>query len=445
MEDFWGANRDITYLWVRHNGAKKCVILTTTKHLISMYKNKSILGWALYDWANSVFATVVIAGFFPVVFKSYWASDLSDSENTFWLGAGNAAASLIVVCIAPFVGTIGDKFNMRKQLLLAFMLLGVLSTAMLSTGQQGNWPYVLALYIVASIGFMAANVFYDALLVPVSRDAQIDRVSGLGYGMGYLGGGVALAFFVYISKQPEIFGYSNAIDAVLVSFVLVAVWWFIFSMPLAFWTKDSIQNKENSVSLSVVSQTVKVFKTVLKNRQTRLFLFAYWIYIDGVDTIIRMAVDYGMVLGFETSDLIMALLITQFVGFPAAIIYGYIGNRVGVKKSLLAGIGIYAVITWLGYNMSTATDFYILAILIGLVQGGVQAMSRSLFTRMIPVGQAAEYFGIYNMLGKSAAIIGPILMGGVALLTENHRYSILSVLILFIVGAILLSRVKIEE
>jgi len=322
------------------------------------------------------------------------------------------------------------------------MLLGVFSTALLSINSQGEWLLALLAYVVGTIGFMAANIYYDALLVSVSKGEQIDKVSGLGYGLGYLGGGVSLAFCVYYSQNYEVFGHRESIDAVLICFLLVAIWWFVFTMPLALWVKDEARAESKQKEKSVLAETYATFKQVFSKRQTRLFLIAYWIYIDGVDTIIRMAVDYGMALGFESSDLIFALLITQFVGFPAAILYGIIGYKIGVKNSLLIGICVYGLITWLGYTMNSAEGFYMLAVLIGLVQGGVQAMSRSMFARMIPEGQAAEYFGIYNMLGKSAAVIGPLLMGAVALLTENHRYAILSVLIFFIIGGILLSRVE---
>ncbi len=406
-----------------------------------MYKNKSIIGWAFYDWANSVFATVIIAGFFPIVFKSYWASNLSGSESTFWLGIGNAGASLVVVCIAPLLGVIGDKYNLRKPMLLGFMVIGSVMTAAFYFGTEGDWKIVLLLYVIATVGFMSANIFYDALLVSITQRTEVDKASGLGYGLGYLGGGLALAICIYVSQNPQVLGYSETIDAIQICFIFVALWWFVFSLPLYFWTKDNVSIKKNEQQVSVFLSTINAFKSVFGNPQTRLFMIAYWLYIDGVDTIIRMAVDYGAALGFDTADLIQALLITQFVGFPAAIIYGYIGQKVGAKKSIMAGICIYILITWLGYTMETAQDFYILAVLIGMAQGGIQAMSRSMFTRMIPPGQAAEYFGIYNMLGKSAAILGPVLMGSVALFTENHRYSILSVMILFVLGALVLSRV----
>ncbi len=409
-----------------------------------MYKNKSIISWAVYDWANSVFATVVIAGFFPIVFKSYWASNLSDTDSTFWLGISNALSSIAVVFIAPFIGVIGDKFNIQKPMLFGFMIIGVVSTSLFYFNQQGNWQLAILLYVIATIGFMAANIFYDALLVSVSKSSSIEKVSGFGYGLGYLGGGIALAFCVMISQQPEILGFDQTIDAVLFCFLMVGIWWFVFSLPLMLWVKE-VEPVEKTDSVSITAKILSLFKIAFKNKQTRWFLIAYWLYIDGVDTIIRMAVDYGMALGFDTADLIQALLITQFVGFPAAIIYGYVGSRVGVKKSLLGGILAYVIITWLGYNMQTTADFYQLAILIGLVQGGVQAMSRAYYSQLIPEEQAAEYFGIYNMLGKSAAVLGPLMMGGVAVLTGSHRLSILSVVVLFVIGALVLLKVKTPE
>ncbi len=401
------------------------------------------MSWAMYDWANSVFATVVIAGFFPVVFRNYWSGSLSASETTFWLGVANALASLLLMCLAPFLGTLADTRMSQKPLLLMFMLIGVCASAFLSVTAEANWSQALLLYGIATMAFMMANVFYDALLVSNSTESTVDRISGLGYGLGYLGGGLSLVICVYISRSPQTFGFEQLIDSLLVSFVLTAFWWFIFSIPLALWTRDEYGSRQ--AREGVIKQTLRNFRQVFSHQQTRWFLLAYWLYIDGVDTIIRMAVDYGMAIGFDASDLILALLITQFVGFPAAIVYGYLGERYGVKSMLLLGIGVYAVITLLGYAMKTVDDFYYLAALIGLVQGGVQALSRSFYTRLIPAGCAAEYFGIYNMLGKSAAIIGPLLMGGVALITDDHRLSILSIMVLFVAGALLLVKVKDPE
>lgn len=409
-----------------------------------MWKDKKVWGWALYDWANSVFATVVIAGFFPIVFKQYWSSGIGSDESTFWLGTANSISSLAIVVMAPVLGAIADYGGIRKRLLLGFMLLGVVCTYLLSSAAAGQWQWVLVLYVLGIIGFMAANIFYDALLVDVSRDHHIDRVSGMGFGLGYLSGGLLLALCVYLSQQFTQFGFAERMDAVLFSFVLVAVWWLVFSMPLAYWVDESkaLRKQHPWHAAPVFSETWQTLRRVLTDPRIRLFLIAYWVYIDGVDTIIRMAVDYGLALGFDSGDLIMALLITQFVGFPAAIIYTHIGERLGVKRALLAGVLIYALITVWAYFMDSALEFYLLAAMIGLVQGGVQALSRSYYARMIPPERSAEYFGVYNMLGKAAAVIGPMMMGGVALLTDNHRYSILSILILFVLGFVLLSYVK---
>ena len=409
-----------------------------------MLKDKKIWAWALYDWANSVFATVVIAGFFPIVFKQYWSADLSSDESTFWLGAANSTSSLLIVVMAPLLGAVADYGGMRKRLLLSFMLLGVVSTLLLFPAESGMWLWVWCLYVLGTIGFMAANIFYDALLVDVGRGYHIDRVSGMGFGLGYLGGGLALAFCVLMTQQPGMFGFESAMDAVLFSFVLVAIWWFIFSMPLARWVDESIPLKKHGPwrYREILKETIETLKRVFRDPKIRLFLIAYWIYIDGVDTIIRMAVDYGLALGFNSNDLIVALLITQFIGFPAAIIYAYIGDRVGVKKALLAGIVVYALITLWGYFMDSVLEFYLLAVMIGLVQGGIQALSRSFYARLIPPERAAEYFGVYNMMGKAAAILGPLIMGTVAVMTNNHRISILSIMGLFVIGFAVLWFVK---
>ena len=408
-----------------------------------MLKDKQVISWALYDWANSVFATVVIAGFFPIIFKQYWAQDLTSDQSTFWLGSANSLASVIIVILAPFLGTIADCSGLRKRLLIVFMLIGVCATLLIYPVIAGQWWLVLIFYMIGIVGFMAANIFYDALLVDVSRSYNIDKVSGLGFGMGYLGGGILLAACVYLSQNPAAFGFANSIDAILFSFVITALWWLIFSIPLALWVEESQPLYQQSGSVRrIFKETAKTFTHVFKDRNIRYFLLAYWLYIDGVDTIIRMAVDYGLALGFESGDLIAALLITQFVGFPAAIIYTHIGDRVGVKLSLVVGIVVYVVITLFGFYMESVEQFYFLAVMIGLVQGGVQALSRSFYARLIPHDRAAEYFGVYNMMGKAAAIIGPFLMGVVALMTNNHRYSILSIIILFIGGLFMLVYVK---
>ena len=406
-----------------------------------MLKNKSILAWAFYDWANSVFATVVIAGLFPVVFKQYWASNLEADESTFWLGMANSSASLLIVILAPLLGAIADCAGIRKRMLLGFMTLGVISTALMYPVESGNWWLVLVFYVMGILGFMAGNIFYDAMLLDVSKGQHVDRVSGFGFGMGYLGGGILLAFSIFMSQSYASFGFATSINAVLFAFILTALWWWLFSIPLMIWVKESPAISSPGLS-HVFSETFNTLKTVFKNPQIRLFLFAYWIYIDGVDTIIRMAVDYGLALGFGADDLIVALLITQFVGFPAAIIYTYIGDKIGTKIALLAGIFVYGLITFLGYSMTSVSEFYYLAILIGFVQGGVQALSRSFYARMIPKERAAEYFGVYNMMGKAAAVLGPLMMGGVTLLTGNHRYSILSISVLFVIGFVLLAMVK---
>lgn len=426
-------------------------------------KKKAVWGWAAYDWANSAFATTVMAGFFPIFFKKFWSYGADVNMSTAMLGFGNSIASLIIALLAPVMGAIADKGSIRKKFLIFFAYFGALMTACLFVVQKGEWAFAIFIYTAGIIGFSGANIFYDSLLPVVADENKIDYVSSLGFSMGYLGGGLLFLINVLMTLMPERFGLADAASAVRFSFLTVALWWGGFSVLTILWVPETREGKEpeaSLINLKVILEGFKqFFETLKKIRQLKtvaLFLLAYWFYIDGVDTIIRMAVDYGLSLGFESNDLIVALLIVQFVGFPAALFFGRLGEKWGTKKSIYLAIFIYMGITIWGAMMTEKYEFYVLAVAIGLVQGGIQALSRSYYARLIPRGQEAEYYGFYNMLGKFAAIIGPALMGIVGLTArrimmppsptveqikavgmEASRWSIASVIILFIIGAVL--------
>ena len=410
--------------------------------------SKAVLSWAMYDWANSAFATVVMAGFFPLFFRDYWSAGTPSSDITFFLGLGNALASLLIVLMAPVLGAIADSGGWRKKFLAWFAVLGIAMTAGLFWVGQGQWPMALLLFSLASIGFMGGNIFYDALLVSVSSEEHLDRNSAWGFALGYLGGGLLFAACVAVVINHDFFGFSSSADVVRLSFVVVALWWAVFSIPLFLWVKEKDGQGVLSVGTRVAMgfrQFIHTFHAVRRYRYVAHFLLAYWLYIDGLDTIVRMAVDYGRALGIDSNDLISALLVTQFVGFPAAILFGFIGERVGTKRALLVGIAVYVFITIWGSRMDETWEFYTLAVMIGLVQGGVQSLSRSLYARLIPAEKAAEFFGFYNMLGKFAAVIGPLMMGWVSLMTQSPRLSILSLLILFVSGGFLLFLLDVKK
>jgi UMF1 family MFS transporter len=399
------------------------------------------VAWAFYDWANSAFATTVIAGFFPLFFKQYWSVGTDATVSTFQLGAANSLASIVVAFGAPILGAMADCGRNKKRFLLAFAALGITMTGSLFTVAQGAWQAAIVLFVLATIGFSASNVFYDALLVDVATAHRRHSLSSLGFALGYLGGGVLFALNVTMILIPQTFGLESTSAAVRLSFVTVAIWWGIFSLPLAVWVREpSVPERTLGWASAMAGwqQLQVTFQEIRTLRVVILFLAAYWLYIDGVGTIIRMAVDYGMALGFEPKSLMVALLITQFVGFPAALIFGKIGNRYGAKTGILLGLSAYIGVAIWGFFMQREAEFFILAAVIGSVQGGVQALSRSFYSRLIPQHQAAEFFGFYNMLGKFAAVIGPILMGWVAMRTGNPRHGILSIIGLLVVGAILL-------
>ncbi len=414
-----------------------------------MKENKqAVWSWAFYDWANSAYSTTVMAGFFPLFFKEYWADPNNPTHSTFYLGMANSIASLVVAALAPLLGSIADQGSAKKKFLTFFAFLGVIMTGGLWMVAQGNWQMAVLFYVMATIGFSSGNVFYDALLPGLASEERVDVVSSLGFGLGYLGGGLLFLVNVFMYLKPEIFGIPDGATAIKLSFLSVAVWWAVFTIPLILFVPepknyDTVDFK-NAVRMGWI-QLVQTFKEIRNMKVVGTFLLAYWFYIDGVDTIIRMAVDYGMSLNFPGESLIIALLIVQFVAFPAALIYGWLASKIGTKTAIMVGIIAYSFITLLGYFMTEAWHFYVLAILIGLFMGGIQALSRSLYTRIIPPAKSAEFFGFYNMLGKFAAIIGPALMGTIALATGSARLGILSILLLFILGAFFLNKVDIEE
>ena len=410
--------------------------------------NKKLFSWALYDWANSAYATVILAGFFPLFFKQYWSDATHVSQSTFQLGLTNSIASTVIVIIAPVLGAIADAGNSKKRLLLIFATLGILMSAGLYFVAQHETIIALSIFALSVIGFSGSVIFYDALIVGICTKDEYDKASTFGFALGYLGGGVLFAFDVYMTLNPEQFGFSGPAEAVKFSFLTVSIWWFIFSLPLFFNVPEIKINNPVNLNQAVVNgfkQLKITFSHIKQLRMVLLFLCAYWLYIDGVDTIIRMAVDYGMSLGFESGNLITALLITQFVGFPAAIGFGYLAEYIGTKRGILMGIAVYILVTVWAAQIQVVSEFYMLAIIIGLVQGGVQALSRSFYARIIPENRSAEFFGFYNMLGKFAAVLGPVMMGVVSLLTQSPRISILSISILFIMGGILLYYVDEEK
>jgi len=404
--------------------------------------NKSAWSWALYDWANSAFATTVMAGFFPIFFKSYWASDLSDAESTFAIGSVNSLVGLLIAFSAPILGALADAGDSKRKFLFSFAFLGILATGYLFFIPESSWKFAVIFYGIGVIGFSGGNIFYDSLLVAVSKEKERNRVSALGFSLGYLGGGILFLINVFMFLYPNRFGLENEIEAVLCSFLSVAVWWLVFSLPIYLNVKEPIQNlikKQFKVIITdAFGNLLNTARSIKKFKSAVIFLLAYFLYMDGVDTIIRMATSYGSDIGLSATSMIQALLLTQFIGFPATLVFGYYADQFGYKHSLSFAIIVYIFVVLFSSQMDTALEFYIFASVVGLVQGGVQAISRSFFSTLIPENKAAEFFGFYNFIGKSSVFLGPFMVSGIALITGSPSYGILSLLILFIPGLIFL-------
>jgi len=362
---------------------------------------RAVLSWAFYDWANSAFSTTVIAGFFPIFFKSYWGGALSATESTRWLGYSLSISALLVALVGPFLGAMADQAGTKKRSLAIFTSLGIASTAGLALVGEGMWQLAALLYVLATVGFLCSLIFYDSLLVGLTDENTVDVVSARGYALGYLGGGILFAINAFAASSPETFGLSGKVEAVRLSFLSVALWWGVFSIPLLLYVPEPPGGTPMKFAEGIrrgFGQLKHTFDGIRRIKMALLFLLAYWFYIDGVDTVIGMAGDFGKAIGFPDVVLISGLLLVQFVAFPFALLMGRIGKWWGPKKAILLCLAVYALVTILGSRITTepvhilgfeTNQFYFLAFMVATVQGGVHALSRSFFARLIPRDRAA--------------------------------------------------------
>jgi MFS transporter, UMF1 family len=415
--------------------------------------------WAMYDWAASAMQTTIMVAVFPIYFVKVAGAGLQESGATQRLATVNTLALVIIALLSPVLGAISDYRALKKRLLAVFMLIGVAAVVGMYFVEQGDLDLASALFTVSLIGVAGSFVFYEALLPHVARPEEIDRVSTAGYALGYLGGGVLLALNLAWIQRPDWFGLpsgpgltpSEATLPVRLAFLSVAVWWVLFSLPLFRRVPEppaTIEPDEKAGANPVVTAFTRLGETFRELRSYRhafLMLLAFLIYNDGIQTIIKMATAYGTELGIGQNALITAILLVQFVGIPCSFLFGIMATRIGTKRAIFLGLLAYTVISVLGYFMKTGAHFFVLAGLVGMVQGGTQALSRSLFASMIPQHKSGEFFGFFSVFEKFAGIFGPLIFAGTIAATGSSRNAILSVILFFAVGALLLSRVNVAE
>lgn len=410
----------------------------------SSNNRKEILSWCLYDWANSAFATTVMAAILPVYYSKVAGSTLPGNTATAYWGYTIAIALLITALLSPIMGAIADYSGIKKKLLMVFAGIGIFATALLYFVTTGDWMMASTFYIAGNVGFATSEVFYNSLLPDVAGPDNIDQVSAKGYALGYLGGGILLGINVLMIEFM-----SDKILASRLSFLTVSIWWSVFTIPIIRNVREPKVSNNTFESVNPVTagfkRLVGTYKDLRNYRQLFLFLIAFWIYNDGIGTIIKMATIYGAEIGIDEKSLIGALLMTQFVGIPFAFAFGRLAPYLGTKNSILLGLLVYTLISIGGYFMQTSLHFWILAFFVGTVQGGTQALSRSLFGSMLPASKTCEFYGFYGMSSKFAGILGPLVFAVVTQLAGSSRLSIVSLLAFFVTGAFLLYKVDEKE
>jgi UMF1 family MFS transporter len=409
----------------------------------SKFLTRESVSWALYDWGNSAFALSVLAVLFPLFLGSYWSAGDPGPAVTSRLTWATAVASVIVSLMAPMLGAIADSGGYRKRFLFILTIVGAVSTAGLSSVGMGEWFWALVLFVMASIGYYSAAVFYDSLIVDVSHPRYYSLISSLGLSLGYFGGAFLLTLHVWMMYTPGTFGFTDATGVIKFAFVSVGAWWLIFLLPIMLMVRES--RAAVAPGSSVRAAYAALRETIVKighYRNIVVFLAAYWLYIGGVFTVIFMAVNFGQRLGFEDKDLVTALMITNYVGFPATLLFGFIAHRLGMKQAIYGGLAVYIGVACWAWFLEDVRQFYAMSITIGLVQGGVQSISRSLYATLIPKALSGEFFGFYNMLTKFAHVLGPVLIGIVVFFSDDPKYIIVTVLPMFVIGAVLLAKVE---
>jgi UMF1 family MFS transporter len=419
---------------------------------ISTVSNRVINAWCMYDWANSPFATTVMSALFPPFFRSVVINaGLPAAHATAYWGYTASAALLIAALISPVLGAVSDFRGGKKRFVGTFAGLGIVATSMFVFIGDGKWSLASVLYIVAAIGFSGSIVFYESLLPHITSKRTIDAVSSRGYAIGYMGGGSLLAINVLWVSHPQWFGMPSLGFAIRASFLSVAVWWALFSIPFfARVPEPPVLGRPTGDPTSAVMtegfrRLARTFRQVRQFRQLFVLLIAFWVYSDGIGTIIRMATAYGDEIGISITDMTLALVLTQFIAVPFTMLFAKHAGRFGAKRSILVTLSVYTLVSVSAFFMRTAWHFYVLAIVVGTVQGGAGALSRSLYGSMVPKHRSAEFFGFYSLSAKFAGIVGPLVFGAVSQLTGHSRFSIVSVVAFFVVGAALLARVDVEE
>lgn len=403
------------------------------------------LAWILYDAGNSAFACTIMVAILPVFYADVAAANLAPHERSATWGYVNSFAMLAMCILSPILGAIADNKGSKKRYLAAFTFLGAVMSMALALVGKGDWQLALLLYFLAFVGYAGSETFYESFLPHITTEQDINRVSAAGFSMGYLSGGLLLLLNILWIQMPETFGLRDAGQAVSLSFVSVGVWWLAFALPLFFKVKEPAVTEQPVNIWANIVKPVKTLREVRKLPNAFLFLLAFWAYSDAIGTIMKMATTFGKELGLPSSGLIGAILMVQFLGVPCALLFGLLGDRIGIKKGIFITLIIYTVICVLGYFMDTISHFWALAFLVAVAQGGVQALSRSLFAQLTPKHRSSEFFGFYATSAKMAGILGPLLFGITSQVTGSSRFSILFLIVFLVIGMVLLGKVNIAE